>query len=246
MRTFPVGELILVSKTAYGESMPIYLRTKHFMFCNRHDMERFIHFAGPFQRDYITNSVFGIDDLRDEEAVKVSQLVAKCTALRKLSIVAYSRNVMSAIPHRYRDIEQLAGSTGFKILAGLRNVASVRICPGADTTTLLFALSAEYNVIHEDLSAFGRLLISRARANPKPPSQNTRISLLPPLDSPDQTLTMLHGFRYNYRYIPYDFPDGFVWQRQRGTISYRSASPGRGTFIYGESLEGVPIYNNES
>lgn len=183
----PVGGIILASKTVYSEAMPMYFKTKDFVFWTSRSMADFINRAGPFQRDYITSLAFGIDYHNDAvDILEVCQLAAQCISLCKLSFMAYKVYVN---PPRVRIINKITESTLLKILSLPRNTASVEIDTEAEVVTLLFVPSTERSFVHEIPSIRGRTLVSQTVTKPKPSSQSSRTDFSAVVHAGTQSIT---------------------------------------------------------
>lgn len=230
----PVSEIILASKTVYSEAMPMYFRTKDFLFWTSRSMADSINRAGPSQRDYITSVAFGIDYHIDAvDPLEICQLAAQCTSLRKLSFMAYKVYVN---PPRVRNVNKITESTLLKTLSLLRNIASVEIDTEAEVVTLLFVPSKERSFLHEIPSTRGRTLTSLTVTKPKPSSQSSTADFSAVVHADTQSNTadperdMLENrFRK-------------LWQR--GTIAYGSTR--RIQAPQGNHTGTRPIYNNWS
>lgn len=92
----PVRALILVSKTFYNESMPLYYRSKSFGFNDDLDkLARFLDTIGALQRSFVTNFSFIYDKAASQRsatwrvesyAVTAFRALAECPALHTLHI----------------------------------------------------------------------------------------------------------------------------------------------------------------
>ncbi|MCJ1456063.1 hypothetical protein MMC28_006420 [Mycoblastus sanguinarius] len=93
-RTFnegiPVRMLWTVSKAIYQEAMPLYFRTKKFIFTSLTSLIHFLSIIGPYHRQYITNVALETpnDFLCEEDSIrsKAFTLLCKCPALTSLRI----------------------------------------------------------------------------------------------------------------------------------------------------------------
>jgi hypothetical protein len=232
----PVGEIILASKTVYSEAMPMYFRTKDFIFWTSRSMSGFINRAGPFQRDYITSLAFGMDYYNDViDTLEICRLAVQCTSLRKLSIMAYKAYAHPPRHPRLGRINKITESELFKTLSLSRNTASVEIDAEAEVATLLFVPSTERSFVHEIPSARGRTLISRTVATPEPLPQSPRTDFSPVTHAGTQALTVdpKRDILQNREQL---------WRR--GTIAYGST---RHIHVPRGDYPGtIPIYNSWS
>ena len=80
----PVRELILANKLVYHEAMPIYYRTKTFIFESVQSLWRFLRIIGPIQRSHVAHICFTLRGTRERYGFR---LLADCPRLQSLEII---------------------------------------------------------------------------------------------------------------------------------------------------------------
>lgn len=85
----PVRELILANKLIYHEAMPIYYRTKTFVFESVQSLWRFLRTIGPAQRSHVAHICFTLRGTRERYGFT---LLADCPRLQSLEIILPGRS----------------------------------------------------------------------------------------------------------------------------------------------------------
>ena len=111
--------------------MPIFIRTKDFKLWDLNKTKRFIDSVLQAKRDYITGLTLNIGCFLRSDWPELVRLVAECSALSKLTILADSEG-------RSRSIDEMAESAGFKALSKMSSVASGHRDHEANAAVLLF------------------------------------------------------------------------------------------------------------